>query len=355
MSSSNKVETDATDRTAKGLSSPSAMAARTRLRQPFEGSDQRDDGVSVASSGRRDPEQFADDPAADSLLSTMADSTAVKTTIKGSTMPSNSDSPTMPKDMSTTLRDLADVAGLALHDAPPQGPVDSLSRLPVANNEAAAKASVSAKKADSVATDDVDPDMMKAISRLVASKQAAASGTRPASDTATDVANLTRQIEQMAEKRRTPTARRTMPHRPTPEDGGPLSPRNKSRASQQSAATLVPGQGRPQLDLKHNDNSFHVIADLVLQPFKRGATLSPEAKAQLDTSVPPEMREKFVDALRYRLEHNCPAGSSQRIHVVTRKCQVLGFDKEGSANPLLAAAKVPPQDATVSLSTFTYI
>jgi hypothetical protein len=67
------------------------------------------------------------------------------------------------------------------------------------------------------------------------------------------------------------------------------------------------------------------------------------------------MREKFVEALRYRLEHNCPAGSSQRIHVVTRKCQVLGLDKEGSANPLFAGstenvAEVPPQNATVSLS-----
>lgn len=299
--------------------SPSAMAARMRLNQALQKSDQRDDGVS-ASSSRRDPDRFSD-PAAPSALLANSDSTVVKPSEKASTRPS-------------TLRNLADVAGLSLQDTPPQVPVDSLAH------------PVSAANAEGSATStDIDPDMLSAISKLVATKQAGAGSGVPApASPNSDVSSLTRQIEQMAQRRRA----QSKPPRPSPEDGS-LSPRSK-----RSAVPPFSDKNPANLDLKHNDNSFHVVADLVLQPFKRGGTLSPEAQAQLHGAVSQQMRESFVEALQYRLKNNCPPGSSQHIHVVTRKCQVLGFDKEASENPLLSSTQVVVTEEVSTMRLIPY-
>lgn len=346
------VETNAegSEKGGKSFSSPSALAARMRLNQAVQRNDQRDDGVSVSSTRRRDPGRFSD--RASPALSAIADSTAVpgKASVETPVSPKGTSvrSFSTAKDQQSkkTLRNLADVAGLSLHDTPPQGPVGFPSVGASANAGGSAVGST---------TTEIDPDLVNAIAQLVSTKQAAAKGGADSTSTA-DVASLTRQIELMAEKRRasraasapnkpsvsttsvsTPTKRAApAAQRPTPEDGGTLSPRSQARAAQAPAPSPAPAQGRSQMDLKTNDNAFHVIADIVLKPFKKGATLSPEARAELNSTVPQQMREGFVEAVRYRLDHDCPSGSSQHIHVVTRKCQVLGFAKEGSANPLLA-------------------
>lgn len=350
--------TDASDtaKTSFRAPSPSAQAARMRLNPSFTSRDQRDDGVSTS---RRDAPDSAGDPA-------ISDSTAVKTAVKASSARiSSPSSPTMAKESTTssTLRNLADVAGLTLHDTPPQVPVDKfnhpispLSDAGMANTKAGA--SLNADASGSGAGSDVDPEMLSAISKLVATKQAAASGSKKAPES--DVASLTRQIEQMAQRRRTPTpggrlsVSTTGRARPSPEDS--ISPRSQARSASRNALPKSYEQGRSQMDLKNNDNSFCVIADLVLQPFKRGATFSAEAHAQLDKAVPQHLRESFVEALRYRIANNCPPGSSQHVHVVTRKCQVLGFDKEGDANPLLSLnAPVPQTEESKKVSRVSHL
>ena len=338
------IETSVDEAGAKGTKafSPPAQASRMRLdhTMEFERSDQRDDGVSVASSSRRDPDQFKDSNASHAL-GIISDSTAVRVPEKRSVRSPEVVSSSAPK---SALRNLADVAGLSLHDAPPQGPVEANAAM--VNAEAINRAAAQAKATSPSATSDVDPDLVSAISKLVASKQAAASGKLPDDDDS--VATLTRQIGQLAEKRRSarvaPTPggasmRRPGPPRPTPENAAPpLSPRSQAReASKFAGQPGTPSQGRSsQLDLMVNDNSFSVIADIVLQPFKKETSLSPEEFAKLDAAVPAQVRQSFVEAVRYRLENNCPPGSSQHIHIVTRKCKVLGFDKMGSGNPLLS-------------------
>ena len=380
-----QVQSDFTDpeATAKNaFSSPTSLASRIKVNRQFPKSDQRDDGVSVASS-RRDPDRFTDADSA-SVMSAISGSTSVRLPAKASDA-SKEKTTTKASKVSKgnvrtpTLRNLADVAGLSLHDAPPQVPVDSLQHqtktmsltdAAVANTKTLASAEQyvardGTSNAGSATGSDVDPDLVSAIAKLVASTQAAAASGGSTIVPPSDIASLTRQIGQMAEQRRTSRTvaspdpshkqnrespgRRPTPPRPTPENFA-YSPQQSSGHVTQNLVDKPsdppPSQGRPQLDLMHNDNAFHVIADLVLQPFKRGANLSPEARAQLDSTVPQQMRESFVEAVRYRLQHNCPPGSSQHIHAVTRKCQVLGFDKERSTNPLLAAAVTIPSGAT---------
>lgn len=351
---------EAEAKATKAFSSPSTLAARMRLDHTmhFERSDQRDDGgVSVSSSSRRDPDQFNKDSNAQKTLGAIADSTAIRAPEKRSGRTPEVVSPSAPKSKrSNTLRNLADVAGLSLHDAPLQVPVEP--DFAMDNNEAVNRAAASPTKATStVASSDIDQDLVSAISKLVASKHSAASGKQPEEDDS--VATLTRQIGQLAEKRRSspiaptpggasmvaPTPveafmRRSVgPPRPTPENAvTTLSAKSHAQGTNKTGSQRgTTNQGRSsQLDLMVNDNSFCVIAEIVLQPFKKEEKLSPEEFAKLDATVPAQVRQNFVDAVRYRLENNCPPGSSQHVHIVTRKCKVLGFDKLGSGNPLLS-------------------
>jgi hypothetical protein len=99
-----------------------------------------------------------------------------------------------------------------------------------------------------------------------------------------------------------------------------------------------PSPGSNQMDLKNNDNAFIVIAGLILESFnqvKEGAPLTASALAQLDRSVPTHIRQGFVEAVQYRFENSCPPGSTELIHVVTRKCQELGLARNDGTNPLL--------------------
>jgi hypothetical protein len=95
------------------------------------------------------------------------------------------------------------------------------------------------------------------------------------------------------------------------------------------------------LDLKHNDNSFQVIASLIVDKFDAhlrlkalSITMTLDDRQYLDRVV--QDKKRFVDALRYRLE-TCPEHSMKTIHAVTRKCRSLGLDREGSQNILNAA------------------
>lgn len=109
---------------------------------------------------------------------------------------------------------------------------------------------------------------------------------------------------------------------PTPP-GPPMSPRARN------------------LDLSHNDNAFHVLADLVVKHFNEkkaaGVTTFTQAdRAALEPMMTDSVRLSFVEAVRYRLVHNCPADSETNLHILTRQCRELGLDQDGERNPLLA-------------------
>lgn len=319
---------------ANAFTNPTAVGTCLRAKRSPE--------TSSVASGRRDKGRFKD-PESASAMSVISSSTSVKT--KGSNASlglkaakfaadqhsQSRDSVESPREnalKSTAFRNFADVAGLGLHDTPPQGPVGNLPPVP---------ANDIVKKGDSFS--DVDPDLVRAIEKLVASKQGGASAQSPSED----VAILTRHIAELAESRRGSFNPRA-PAPPSTTAG--LSPKKETPLPNPEAATGIDQvnarptahTGRHQLDLKNNDNAFHVIADLVLAPFEqveKGAPLPVSGQAQLDRSVPPHVRQGFVEAVQYRLENNCPPGSTEYVHVVTRKCQALGFAKKDNTNPLL--------------------
>jgi hypothetical protein len=115
--------------------------------------------------------------------------------------------------------------------------------------------------------------------------------------------------------------------------------------SQTNNAASMPGTPRSRdLDLKHNDNSFGVFANLIVDRFEdklnsgvSSFALSTGDRDYLDRTVQPRVRQALVDAVQYRLE-TCPPDSQHYVHVVLRKCQALGLDKDGDENILFASA-----------------
>ena len=96
------------------------------------------------------------------------------------------------------------------------------------------------------------------------------------------------------------------------------------------------------LDLRTNDNQFHVIASLIVDKFEKVLTsgvesflLTPGDRLQLDRLVPVRVRQNFVEAVNLRLK-SCPPQITRPIHVVLRKCEALGLDRNGPQNLLFA-------------------
>lgn len=115
-----------------------------------------------------------------------------------------------------------------------------------------------------------------------------------------------------------------------------------------SSASVTPSVIRRtpshDLDLKHNDNAFHVVANLVSErlmgkvtPGATSYTLDPSDAAYLDQMLPMTVRRSFVDALRYRVKICPPEGDPREtsLHVLTRRCSNLGLDRADGVNPLL--------------------
>lgn len=95
------------------------------------------------------------------------------------------------------------------------------------------------------------------------------------------------------------------------------------------------------LDLKKNDNAFHIVASLIVDRFEEqladGNTKSIRVKAgdmyHMERVVPD--KKVFIEAVQYRVI-NCPQNSIKPIHEVTRRCQALGLHKKGKNNLLYA-------------------
>lgn len=128
----------------------------------------------------------------------------------------------------------------------------------------------------------------------------------------------------------------------SPRNRPPTPEGDRDRSSERSVSSQTSGgsSSRRSLDLAHNDNAFHVIANIVVERLEQGdGTLTNHDG--LDQTVPPSIRESFCQAVRYRLRYNNPANSQAHVHVLTRKCGEYGLDNEGLENPLLRV-KPPP-------------
>ena len=105
-----------------------------------------------------------------------------------------------------------------------------------------------------------------------------------------------------------------------------------------SHASSTPTQA---LDLKHNDNAFHIVATLLVDRFEEQLldknTKSIRVKAgdmyHMERVVPD--KDTFIEAVQFRVI-NCPENSTASIHELTRRCQALGLHRKGKDNLLHA-------------------
>jgi hypothetical protein len=140
------------------------------------------------------------------------------------------------------------------------------------------------------------------------------------------------------------------------------SPRHSNAAAEHYESITVPtvdvqsdrsvvssGSARRSLDLMHNDNAFHVIANIVLERFRRhspNADLDADDWSILNTSVPESVRTSFIKAVRFRYKYNCPPSSEAQVHALTRECAQYNLGKDDESNPLLR----PPTVASPTIN-----
>lgn len=112
------------------------------------------------------------------------------------------------------------------------------------------------------------------------------------------------------------------------------------------------------MDMKHNDNAYHVIATLVTErllpkinasPGSTHYTLTAEDTAFFQQMLPYTVRRSFVDALRYRLQlYKSGVGNrGSSVGKLSMQCQLLGLDRE-NLNVLLDLS----QSAGMSVSFY---
>lgn len=102
---------------------------------------------------------------------------------------------------------------------------------------------------------------------------------------------------------------------------------------------------RSDLDLRNNDNSFHVLANVLVNFFEAkrcdvesAVVLKLEDRAPLERILPASVRPAFIDAVQYRADR-CPLVPGTSLQVLTRQCRQLCFDKDVE-NPILVCARL---------------
>ena len=112
------------------------------------------------------------------------------------------------------------------------------------------------------------------------------------------------------------------------------------------------------LNLRNNDNAFHVLASLLVEFFqarlivdcingsqKHIINISSDDKTALQRLLPKTAMWDFIDAVSYRLEMT-PVVPTTPIHFLTLQCQELCLDKdETMENPILAAYEITMADS----------
>ena len=130
---------------------------------------------------------------------------------------------------------------------------------------------------------------------------------------------------------------------PTSQTKSPPFPDDEEVHEQESAFSVDETEGKKnRLDFIYNDNTFHVLAEVLVDFFEKRIdddgmiVLQPEDGEHVDRIIPESARLKFIEAVRYRLQRT-PKEALTPVHLLTLKCQRLGLNKFGSKNPILAA------------------
>ena len=113
---------------------------------------------------------------------------------------------------------------------------------------------------------------------------------------------------------------------------------------------------KSNLDLRNNDNSFHVLASLLVEFFRakvdedeQTLTLLPEDRITVQRLLPDTARRAFIEAARYRLELT-PLVATTPLQFLTQQCQELGLDNEDAAlNPILVAIRLGEKPVSLSV------
>ncbi|GAX23476.1 hypothetical protein FisN_14Hh354 [Fistulifera solaris] len=116
---------------------------------------------------------------------------------------------------------------------------------------------------------------------------------------------------------------------------------------------LVPLEPSTSLDFKHNDNSFQVLANVLVDFFdarvRRGQlTLEANDAEIIERLLPASARRHFIEAVQYRLERT-PASPQSQLDFLTIQCQELGLDRDGPENPIIATAMLDENETYVTL------
>lgn len=137
--------------------------------------------------------------------------------------------------------------------------------------------------------------------------------------------------------------------------GGTMTP-----FSEKSAISLgSTGTGAMKhLDLANNDNSFHVIANLLVDFFQarviQGTSaepkllLKPVDKEKLERILPKQARSNFIMAVQERLG-NTPSQPSTPLQFLTLQCQELNLDQDDESNPLLAVLELTTEPVLIEV------
>ena len=115
------------------------------------------------------------------------------------------------------------------------------------------------------------------------------------------------------------------------------------------------GTTRTNLNLVNNDNSFHVLANLVVNFFKSKKVPSlnsfvffPKDREQAERFLPVSARDNFIEAVRQRMER-IPAEPKTPLDNLVLECSSLGFARKDGNNPILAIADVTTEPITVKI------
>jgi Cys-rich protein (TIGR01571 family) len=115
----------------------------------------------------------------------------------------------------------------------------------------------------------------------------------------------------------------------------------------------VPLEPSTSLDFKHNDNSFQVLANVLVDFFdarvRRGQlTLEANDAELIERLLPASARRHFIEAVQYRLERT-PASPQSQLDFLTIQCQELGLDRDGPENPIIATAMLDENETYVTM------
>ena len=119
------------------------------------------------------------------------------------------------------------------------------------------------------------------------------------------------------------------------------------------ADVLRPREPAHGLDLKNNDNSFHVLANLMVDFFGARSNgkeiiLQPDDGEQVARILPESARLNFIEAVRYRLKRT-PREAHTPLQLLTLQSQQLRLDRYGSENPILVSLALEGEPVSVPL------